>query len=196
MTGATPPAQAPAWQVSEPLHRSASVHEVPSTSAVCKTPAVGSQLSRVHGLPSLTTGGAPVWHWPAALQLSEPLQALPSEQLVPAASGVCTGPVEGLQESVVQGLPSLKTGAVPAAQLPLAVHASAPLQALPSVQEEPLGSATWRTPRLAWQLSVVHGFPSSTAGGVPATHAACAVHISAPLHRSPSAHVVPAATFV
>ena len=48
-------------------------------------------------------------------------------------------PVAGAQESVVQGLLSLTTGGVPAVQVPLALHVSAPLQALPSLQDVPFG---------------------------------------------------------
>ena len=74
------------------------------------------------------------------MHVSAPLQALPSEQLDPALTGVWVTPVAGLHASVVHGLLSFNVGGVPATQVP-ALHVSAPLQALLSVQDVPLGAA-------------------------------------------------------
>ena len=57
---------APGWQmpftsqVSVPLQRSASAHEVPEATGVFTQPLIWSQLSAVHGLPSSQVRGAPV----------------------------------------------------------------------------------------------------------------------------------------
>ena len=110
--GATPAVQTPApLQVSAPLQALPSLQLAPATSGVCTTPLAGRQESAVHGLPSSTVGGAPARQVPAALQVSAPLQALPSAQLAPAARRVWTTPLAGKQESAVHGLPSLMTDA-------------------------------------------------------------------------------------
>jgi hypothetical protein len=64
----------------------------------------------VHGFPSSTTAsGDPGKQTPVSLQVSAPLQALPSLQLVPVGFNVWTqAPIE--QESVVHGLPSSQDG--------------------------------------------------------------------------------------
>jgi hypothetical protein len=54
-----PAVQAPFWQVSAPLHRLPSEHEVPLATALCWHPSIGSQLSLVQGLPSLQFCGVP-----------------------------------------------------------------------------------------------------------------------------------------
>ena len=74
----------------------------------------------VHGLLSL--------HWLALVQEPQP------------EIGAVVQPLVGLQESVVQLLPSLQTSAVPALQLP-DWHVSAPLQTLPSPHAVPLAAA-------------------------------------------------------
>jgi hypothetical protein len=70
-------------------------------------------------------------------QISTPLHAFPSEQVVPVARFVNTQPVAGLQLSAVQALLSLQTSGVPTWHAPAASHISAPLQALPSEQDRP-----------------------------------------------------------
>jgi hypothetical protein len=100
-------------------------------------------------------------------------------------------PVTGSQESVVQGLLSLTTGGVPAVQVPLALHVSAPLQALLSVHEVPAATGVCVTPVAGEQLSVVQGLLSFTTGGVPAVQVPLALQISAPLQALPSLQVVP-----
>jgi hypothetical protein len=81
--------------------------------------------------------GVPAVQAPAALQNSRPLQALPSEQLVPIATAVWLTPAVASHESVVHGLPSSTTGGVPKTQTALALHVSAPLQALSSEHDVP-----------------------------------------------------------
>jgi hypothetical protein len=53
-------------------------------------------------------GGDPETHSANALQISSPLQELPSLQLVPAGAGSFETPVTGSHESIVQGSPSSK----------------------------------------------------------------------------------------
>src|SRR5439155_22770282 len=83
---ADPGVQAPAWQVSAPLHTFPSLHDVPFATARLPQPATGSQLSVVHGLLSLQLGGAPGAHTPG-WQVSAPLHAFPSLHGAPASSG-------------------------------------------------------------------------------------------------------------
>jgi hypothetical protein len=80
--------QAPeALHVSLPLHALLSLHDVPTATGACATPPTGSQVSVVHGLLSSTGGAVPAMHVPVALQISLPLQTLPSGQAVPIATG-------------------------------------------------------------------------------------------------------------
>jgi hypothetical protein len=95
------------------------------------------------------------------------LQTLPSEHEVPFPTGVVVQPVAGAQESLVQGLASLQTSAVPAVQTP-ATQVSAPLHALPSEHAEPFGAFGWEQPVVGLHESAVHGFESTQLSGVPA----------------------------
>src|SRR5437762_14080323 len=85
-------------------------------------------LSSVQGLPSVQSGAVPPAQLPP-LQVSLVVQALPSSQV--AVLLVWTHPVAGLQLSLVQGLPSLQSGAGPPTQRPPPVG-SLVVQALPS----------------------------------------------------------------
>src|SRR5207248_843747 len=125
--------QAPAWQVSSPLQALPSEQEVPSATGTCVHPITGSQASAVQGLPSSQLGAGPATQ-AAARQVSSPLQAFPSEQEVPSATGAWVHPATGSQASAVQGLPSSQLGDGPATQAP-ARQVSRPLQAFPSEQE-------------------------------------------------------------
>ena len=62
---AVPAVHTPAWQVSAPLHTFPSLHEDPSAMAKFWHPAIGSQLSVVHTLPSLQLSAVPDVHTPA-----------------------------------------------------------------------------------------------------------------------------------
>ena len=129
-------------QVSWPLHTVLSSQAAPLARLVCEHGfwPIGVdelQMSFVHGLLSLQSGATPATQPPLPLQVSTPLQALPSEHTVPTERFVNTQPEAALQVSEVQGLPSLQTSGVPAAQVPAAVQISLPLQASPSEQERP-----------------------------------------------------------
>jgi hypothetical protein len=221
-----PAVHVPPWQVSPPLQALPSEHDEPFATAGFWQPAIASQVSLVHGFPSLQLSGVPaaqvpLWH------VSAPLQAFPSAHDVPFATGVAVHPVAGLQPSVVHGFPSLHVGGVPAVQVPL-WHVSAPLQASPSEQEVPFATTLFeQTPAL--QTSVVQGLPSlqspftlhdwQPAIGVftqpePALHVSVVQallslqlggvppvqvpvwHVSAPLQALPSLHEVPFVTAV
>ena len=102
------PTQLPDWQLSVWVHALPSLHEAPFGFA-------GFEQMPVAGLHVPTS-----WHWseathvtgvpgrqlPVALHVSLPLHALPSEQLVPTGTGVCTCCPCALQVSMVQVLPS------------------------------------------------------------------------------------------
>ena len=87
---AVPAEQTPLWHVSAPLQRSASAQLVPLALLVTgQIPVAGSQAptvvqavaaGHVTAVPAEQT---PLW------QVSAPLQALPSVQLVPFAAAVC-----------------------------------------------------------------------------------------------------------
>ena len=82
-----PPTHTPDWQVSAPLQRFASAHEAPFETGVWRQPAIGSQVSAVHGLPSSHVRLVPLAHAPA-LHVSVPSQTLLSLQSVPSATAV------------------------------------------------------------------------------------------------------------
>ena len=86
--------------------------------------------SSVHTLASLQFGAAPGTQAPP-LHVSFAVQASPSLQGF--VLFVKTHPLAGLQESVVQPLPSLQVSAVPDWHT-VATHVSIPLQTLLSVQ--------------------------------------------------------------
>jgi hypothetical protein len=115
---AVPAVQAPLWHVSAPLQTLPSVHDVPLVTLLVVHPVAGLQPSVVQGLPSLHVSGVPALQAPL-WQVSAPLQRLPSGHAVPLVTLVAVHPVEGLQPSVVHGLPSLHVRGVPAAQTPL-----------------------------------------------------------------------------
>jgi len=79
-------------------------------------PLAGLQESVVQTFPSLQLGGGPPRQCPAPSQVSPVVHALPSLQ--GAVLFVCTQPLAGLQESVVQTFPSLQLGGGPPRQCP------------------------------------------------------------------------------
>jgi len=95
------------------------------------------------------------------------------------------------QESAVQGLPSSQLGIVPGEQMP-PWHVSAPLQALPSLQEVPFPTAAYWHPATGSQVSLLHGLLSSQSRAGPAVQVP-EEHVSAPLQASPSLQEVPSA---
>jgi hypothetical protein len=93
------------------LHRSV-VHAYASpgtsvSSFTARHPAVGSQLSRVHGFPSLQTIAVPPLHAPATH--CSPVRHMLVEQLLPSLRTLNTHDPP-TRVSVVQGLLSLQTG--------------------------------------------------------------------------------------
>jgi len=99
------------WDAAPAAHAS-SVHAIPSSgtsvsSTTCSHPPLGSQASRVHGLPSSQSIGAPPVHTPA-MHCSPTTQA-DVAQAVPSATGVETH-VPPTNASSVHGLPSLHSG--------------------------------------------------------------------------------------
>jgi hypothetical protein len=200
-TSGVPAAQTPAWQVSAPLQRFPSLHEVPFVTTVlaqtpvlhtstvqgllslqspftthaaqpemgvCWQPLTALQLSVVHAFESLQLSAVPAAQTPA-WQVSAPLHTVPSAHDVPFATPVCWQPKVGSHVSVVQTFESLQLRAVPAAQTPL-WQVSAPLQTFASAQDVPLLTVTFRQPVTGSQLSVVQALPSLQLGGVPAVH--------------------------
>jgi hypothetical protein len=133
------------------------------STAVFAQPVAGLQESVVHTLLSLQFGATPAVQTPP-WQVSAPLHALLSLQAVPLLTLVCTQPVVGLQESVVQTLESLQLGGVPVVQT-APRHTSAPLQAFPSEHEKP-SACGGLAHEPALQTSAVHGLPSLQLAGV------------------------------
>src|SRR5438132_564516 len=126
-----PAVHRPDWQVSAPLHKLPSGHGVPFGATTCWQPAVGSQVSTVHGFPSLQLSARlwvqlPVWH------VSLPLHTLPSLHEVPFGAAVCLHPATGSHVSVVHGLASLQLSDVHGVHTP-AWQVSAPFHTVPSL---------------------------------------------------------------
>jgi hypothetical protein len=181
------------------------VHGLPSLQSAATAhgwqPAIGEftqpelvlHESVVHALPSSQLSAVPAVHVPL-WHVSAPLQTFASAHDVPFATGVVVQPVDALQPSVVQGLPSLHVSGVPEVQRPL-WQVSAPLQALPSEHEVPFVTLVLVQPVPGSQPFVVHGLPSSHVRGVPAVHVPL-WQVSPPLHRLPSLHDDPFATGV
>jgi hypothetical protein len=187
-----PAVQVPLWQVSAPLHRLASAHEVPFSTAVCVHPKTRLQLSLVQTLLSLQLSGVPAVHTPL-WQVSLPLHTFPSKHDVPFRAGVLAQPFTGSQLSVVQTLPSLQLRAVPAVHAPL-WQVSLPLQTLPSLHEVPFSTGVFVHPKTGSQLSVVQTLASLQLSGVPAVQIPL-WQVSLPLHTLPSLHEVPFSTW-
>src|SRR2546425_623224 len=93
---------------------------------------MGSQVSMVHGFPSLQLRAGPGVQVPA-WQVSAPLHTFPSLHEVPFGTAVCLQPATGSQVSVVHTSLSSQLSGVPAVQVP-ALQVSAPLHAFPSLQ--------------------------------------------------------------
>src|SRR4029077_15724534 len=166
--GASPGLQRPFWQVSRPLHVLPSLHGVPFVAAVCWQPPVGRHVSVEQRLLSLHGGGGPAVQMPFT-HASTPLQMLPSLHEGPSVTETCRQPFVGSQLSTVQRLWSSHDGATPGVHTP-ARHVSAPLQALPSLQEVPFDTGVCLQPMLGSQVSSVQGFKSSQTRFVPEPH--------------------------
>jgi hypothetical protein len=137
----------PAVQVPDPLHVSAPLHTFPSpqdapdASGVCETPPAGSHESAVHGLPSSTLTCVPLAHVPPWHE-SAVVQALPSVQAVPfGTAGLEHRPLAASHVPAAWHWSAAEhaTGFEPV-QVPT-WHESVCVQALPSVQTVPFGTA-------------------------------------------------------
>jgi hypothetical protein len=175
-SGGGPPTQ------DDPAQASPTVQALPSEQATVFgklwQPAAGAQKSSVHGLPSEQSTGVPGWQSPPE-HLSFSVQRLPS--LHELAFGALTHPTNGSQESVVQTLPSLQSGAGPPMQAP-PWHESAVVHALPSEQGAVVGGF--------WQPSV--GLQKSKVQGLPSEQSDCGPGRQSPsLHASPTVHGLP-----
>ena len=142
---------------------------VPLATLLCPHPAAALvQTSVVHGLPS-SQASVPAQVPEPALQTSPVVQALPSLQLL--VLPVWVQPVEALQPSVVQTWLSSQLSALPATQVPLALHASFWVHTLLSaLQVVPwLTGVNTQLPLEGSQASLVHTLPSLQVVVVPAT---------------------------
>jgi len=112
-------------------------------------PVFGAQESSVHKLLS-----AHFFAWPGRhtlrLQVSPTVQAFPSSQGTTLAA--CAHPFFGSHESSVQVFPSSQLKGSPGTQLPLSLHASPSVQALPSLHG-PGGRFECTHPTPLWQKS-------------------------------------------
>jgi glyoxylate utilization-related uncharacterized protein len=168
--GGGPPRHAPPEQVSFVVHALPSLQG--RVLGVFTQPIDALQLSSVQTLPSLQLGGGPPRHDPPE-QVSAVVQALPS--LHGAVLLTWTQPLDGLQVSSVQPLPSLQLSGGPPAHDP-PEQVSAVVHALPSLHGAVLFVCT--QPLDGLQLSSVQPLPSLQSGGGPPTHDPLA-HVSA-----------------
>jgi hypothetical protein len=145
-------------------------------------PDAGLQLSSVQTSSSSQSGAAPPTHTPKA-QASPVVQADPSLQEAVLKS-VLSQPVDGLQVSFVQTLPSLQSVGPPPTHEP-PEQASPVVQALPSLQEAVLFVCTH--PEAGLQLSSVQPLPSSQFGAAPPTQLPPA-QVSFVVQALPSSH--------
>jgi len=148
----------------------------------------------VHTLLSLQLRAVPAVHVPA-WQVSAPLHTLLSLHDVPLRTGVLAHPETGLQLSVVHTFAVVAHKRACPRYITPAWQVSLPLHTLPSLHDEPLGTAVFWQPVAGSQLSVVHTLPSLQLRGVPGVHTPL-WHVSAPLHTLPSLHAVPFSTGV
>jgi hypothetical protein len=160
--GPAPPTQTPPEQASPVVQALPSSHG--AVLLACVQPVAGLQASSVHTLPSSQFGAAPPTQTPPE-HVSPEVQALPS--LHATVLLVWVQPVDGLQPSSVQGLPSSQLGPAPPTQLPPA-QVSPVVHALPSLQAAVLLLCV--QPVAGLQASSVHTLLSSQFVGPPGTH--------------------------
>ncbi len=179
------PLHVPLWQVSLLVQALPSLQGVPPTTAtLIQLPVPVSQVSPVQGLLSsqflVVPLHTPFWH------ASPVVQALPSLQELPFATvGYAQLPVSASHPSVVQGLLSLQTLAVPA-QVP-SLHASPVVHARPSLQPVPSTTLTdLQLPVPTSHASVVHTLLSLQFLALP-PHLP-RLHTSLTVHGLPSSH--------
>ena len=156
----------PGWHAPA-LQTSLVVHHDPSSQGMALgkalQPIFGSQLSVVQGLLSSQSTAAPGEQLPPS-QVSPTEHALLSSQTAPFRG--YAQPLSLTQVSSVQGFPSLHTVALPGTHA-LSLHTSPVVHALLSSHVSEF--TTFLQPCAGSQVSVVQGFLSSHAGGMPGT---------------------------
>ena len=148
------------------------VHVVPHGLMALLQPAVASQLSAVHAMPSSHDLEVPAVHVPAtqvAAGVKMSVAQLLAPQTVPSAAVVCWQPADASQLSAVHALLSLQFSAPVPAWHRLLAQTSPVVHALPSSHSAALG-ACWQ-PAAGSQLSLVHGLVSSQLTALPAWQA-------------------------
>ena len=169
---AEPLRQPPPEQTSPVVHALPSLHG--AVLFVKLHPVNALQESFVHTFPSLQTRAGPGTQTPPE-QVSFVVQTLPSVH--GAELLVWTHPDPGLQESLVQGFPSLQLATEPPTHTP-PLHASPVVQAFPSLHGAVL--SVWTHPDPGLQESSVQGSLSSHAAVVfVKTHPTPGLHESA-----------------
>jgi hypothetical protein len=133
------------------------------------------------------------------LHVDDPLHALAPPHKVPTGcKGLEQTPVAGAQVPTPWHWScAVHLTAVPAWQVPDALHVSAPLHAFPSLHDAPDAfSGFEQTPVAGAQVPAVwHESNAVHITPIPAWHVPDALHVSAPLHAFPSLHEAPAAFF-
>jgi len=160
---AGPAVQLPPWHVSFTVQKAPSSHVVPFGRLGCvHAPALHTSL--VHWLPS---------------SVQEPVR------------GVKTQPVAGLHVSVVHSLVSSQTRGAPGWHTPDTSQVSPTVQALLSLQLEPVGSGAFtHVSFVSSHESAVQGFVSAQLRAVPPVHVP-PWHDSFTVQNWPSEHAVP-----
>jgi len=133
-SGAAPPTQAPAEQVSAVVQASPSSQA--TVLAGLEQPLSGSQTSSVQTTPSAQSGGVPPTQLPPK-QASPVVQASPSSQADPVLAKLEQLPSASLHWSSVHASPSLQTNGLPPWQIP-AEQVSPMVQLIPSSQASEL----------------------------------------------------------
>ena len=187
---------ADALQVDTLVHALPAPHCVPTATGVWTTPVDRLHESAVQGFPSSTGSGAPAMHEPTALQVEAAVQAVPAAHCVPWATGMWVTPVLWEHESAVQGFPSSTGSGVPVTQVAAALHTDALAHVVAAPHCVPVATGVWVTPVVGEHASAVHGFPSSTGAGVPATHEPDALQMDAVVQALAAPQTVPLAAGV
>jgi hypothetical protein len=195
-----------------PVHARPSLQKK-SVGLCTHAPVAGWQTSMVQSTLSSHCTGVPGWQMPST-HCSAPLHSVSSwhsawspqgwpvvqppcamTQNSPGAQaallGTCSqSPVASLHASTVHETPSgpQGTGMPPTQPLPggaEAEHVSTPLQGSPSSQAACTGVCV-QLALPSSHASAVHETPSSQSGATPGWQPSCALHVSAPLQKSPS----------
>ena len=165
-SGGVPARHTPALHSSSPSQTLPFAQLVPSIRGVLTQPAVGLQLSSVHGFPSIqfreSLAQDPLTQRSLMVQASLSTQSASVKQQLGTA--VWTQPTAASQPSVVHGFSSSQFGDVPGVQVP-DWQVSKPLQKSRGPHDWPFGTGVKTQPLAGLQLSVVQVFPSLQASG-------------------------------